>query len=305
MIILGFVLMIINVCICVYIFHFKQDVLGGFKKDRILAVVLEVILVLICIFFWWISTKSFYSPLIGALLLGSSALVTYLLYFSVHLSESVKIRTKEVSEALVGILDAGDSNLDGHSLHVCYLTMLLYDYLPIHYKAQINEENLWFAAMFHDLGKLGIPGKILNKPGKLSGDEWLSMKRHPEIGVEILKPIQSFDVVSDWILYHHERMDGNGYHHLKGEEIPLAARIIAVADTYSAVFMARSYKARRTHEEAITIVKMAAGSQLDAELVDIFCKIPSERIEACSREVRDRMKSYLREDFRENKVLNI
>ncbi len=305
MIILGFILMLINVCICIYMFHIKQDVLGSNKSDRILAVILESVLVFICIFFWWISTKSFYSPLIGALLLGTSALVTFLLYFSVHLSSSVKVRTKEISEALVGILDAGDSNLDGHSLHVCYLTMMLYDNLPIHYRAQINEENLRFAALFHDLGKLGIPGKILNKPGKLEGEEWISMKRHPEIGVEILKPIQSFDAVSDWILYHHERMDGNGYHHLKGDEIPLAARIIAVADTYSAVFMARSYKAKRTHEESIVIVKMAAGAQLDPELVEIFCSIPSERFEHCAEIVRKRMKSYLQENFRENKALNI
>ena len=305
MIVLGFVLMIINVCICFYVFHLKRDVISDRRSDRVLLVVLEAILILICVFYWWISTKSFFSHLIGILLLGSSALVTFLLYFSFHLSESVKIRTKEISEALVGILDAGDSNLDGHSLHVCYLTMLLYEYLPLHYRAQINEENLRYAALFHDLGKLGIPGKILNKPGKLEGEEWNSMRRHPEIGVEILKPIRSFDAVSDWILYHHERMDGNGYYKLKGEEIPMAARMIAVADTYSAVVMARSYKARRTHEDSIAVLRMAAGTQLDQELVDIFCSIPAERIEKCSAGVRERMRGYLRADFRENKSLNI
>lgn len=305
MIVLGFILMLVNVCVCIYLFHIKKDVLIDHKGDKILTIVLELILVLICAFFWWISTKSFFSPLIGVLLLGTSALVTFMIYWAAYLTNSVKTRTLEISEALVGILDAGDSNLDGHSLHVCNLTMLLYDYLPLRYKTQINEENLRYASLFHDLGKLGIPGKILNKPGKLEGEEWISMKRHPEIGVMILKPIRSFDAVSDWILYHHERIDGGGYHHLKGEEIPLAARMIAVADTYSAVFMARSYKARRTHEDATSVLKLAAGTQLDQELVDIFCAIPSERIEACAADVRERMRSYLTADFRENKALNI
>lgn len=216
-----------------------------------------------------------------------------------------KRRTFEISEVLVGILDAGDSNLDGHSLHVCNLAMLLYDYLPFRLRIHINAEKLRYAALFHDLGKLGIPGKILNKPGKLNGNEWDSMRRHPEISVMILAPVKSFDAVSDWILYHHERIDGNGYHKLKGDQIPLASRLIAVADTYSAVFMARSYKARQTHEDAISVLKLAAGTQLDPELVDIFCSIPSEKIERCSTVVRERMKSYLDADFRENKALNI
>lgn len=305
MIVLGFILMIINVCICIFLFHIKKDVLTDSKRDKYLTIVLEVILVLICIFFWWISTKPFFNPLIGILLSGSSALVTFMIYWNASIVASVKDRTLDVSKALVGILDAGDSNLDGHSLHVCNLTMLIYDYLPLKYKAQINEENLRYASLFHDLGKLGIPGKILNKPGKLEGEEWKSMKRHPEIGVMILSPIKSFDAVSDWILYHHERIDGNGYHQLKGEEIPLAARIIAVADTYSAVFMARSYKASRTYEDCIMVLKLAAGTQLDTEIVDIFCDIPMERVEACAEDVRKQMRSYLKADFRENKVLNI
>ena len=103
-------------------------------------------------------------------------------------------------------------------------------------------------------------------------------------GVKILKPLHTFDDISDWIEYHHERMDGNGYYGLKGDEIPLPARIIAIADTYSAVTMRRSYKAPRSHEDAVEIIKSVAGTQLDSDLVDIFLTIPKAELEKCMPE---------------------
>lgn len=107
------------------------------------------------------------------------------------------------------------------------------------------------------------------------------MRSHPKVGVKILKSLETFDRISDWILYHHERVDGNGYYKVPKENIPLAARIIAIADTYSAITMRRSYKAPRTHEEAIQIIKDVAGTQLDRNLVDIFVKIPEEELANC------------------------
>ena len=133
----------------------------------------------------------------------------------------------------------------------------------------------------HDIGKLGVPEAILNKPAKLTDEEWEIMKTHPKKGVKLLKPLETFRSVEDWILYHHERADGNGYYKMKPEEVPIAAKIIAIADTYSAITMRRSYKEPRTHEEAIVIIKEVAGTQLDKELVDIFVTIPKEELEKC------------------------
>ena len=107
------------------------------------------------------------------------------------------------------------------------------------------------------------------------------MRNHPRTGVKILKPLRTFANISPWIEYHHERPDGKGYYGLKGEEIPLASKIIAIADTYSAITMRRSYKAPRTHEEAIEIIREVAGTQLDKDLVDIFVKIPKEELVRC------------------------
>ena len=181
----------------------------------------------------------------------------------------------------MGVIDARDPNLNGHSHNVQKVTMLLYGYLPPNMKKDINPVSLEYAALMHDLGKLGVPESILNKPAGLSEEEWDVMKAHPRMGVEILKPLSTFEAIEPWIEFHHERIDGKGYYGLEGEEIPLPARIIAVADTYSAITMKRSYKPARSHEEAIAILDEVAGTQLDADLVAIFRNIPKEELDKC------------------------
>ena len=133
----------------------------------------------------------------------------------------------------------------------------------------------------HDVGKLGVPERILNKPAKLDEDEWEVMKTHPRVGVKILKTLPSLGEILPWIEYHHERIDGKGYYGIKAKDIPYPAKVIAVADTYSAITMRRSYKDPRTHEDAIDIMKQVAGTQLDEDLVDLMCKIPKEELIAC------------------------
>ena len=128
--------------------------------------------------------------------------------------------------------------------------------------------------------------------------EFVSYPSHPELAVKILQPITSFDVISNWIKYHHERVDGTGYYHLKNEQIPLASRLIAVADTYSAMTMERSYRATMPHEVAIMELRRAAGTQLDPEIVNIFCQIPYKKIEMSMAEVRKAMGRYEDGDFR-------
>ena len=125
---------------------------------------------------------------------------------------------------------------------------------------------------------------ILNKPAKLTDDEWTVMRSYPKVGVKIMAPLSTFETISDWILYHHERVDGKGYYGLKADEIPTASKIIAIADTYSAITMRRAYKEPQTYETAIEIIKDVAGTQLDKDLVDIFVMIPKEELVACMPE---------------------
>ena len=196
-------------------------------------------------------------------------------------------RTMEISEALVSVLGARDPNLNGHCKHVQNLTMLLYKYLPEKLRTNVNKSELSYAALFHDVGKMGIPESILNKPGKLDDSEWEIMKKHPYISTTILSSVSSFKTIEKWVLYHHERIDGNGYYKKKLKDIPFESKMIAVADTYSAITMRRSYKDPKTHVQAIEILQDVKGKQLDSELVDIFSKIPLEELHACIPENLD------------------
>ena len=200
-----------------------------------------------------------------------------------------KLRKTELLMTLVGIIEAEDPNLDGHSLHVHNLTMEFYDFLPFNMKFKINRDEIEYASLLLDIGKLGIPREILGRKGKLKDEEWALVRNHPEIGLRILGTIRGFDNISKWILYHHERVDGGGYHGLKGDEIPLASRMIAITDTYSAITMTRSYKPSMVYEDAIAELRLSSGSQLDSELVDIFCEIPLKTIDKCMEDVRRRI----------------
>ena len=216
--------------------------------------------------------------MMALILFFGSVFVAIALSLIFNLLDTTKTRSIDIAEVLVGVIDARDPNLNGHSLYVKEVTMLFYSYLPQQLKKDINPVSLEYAALMHDVGKLGVPESILNKPAKLNEDEWKVMRNHPRIGVQILKPLNTFNDISDWIEYHHERIDGQGYYRMPGEEIPLAARIIAIADTYSAITMQRSYKAPRSHEDAIEIIKEVAGTQLDKDLVEVFLTIPKEEL---------------------------
>ncbi|MBQ8970997.1 MAG: HD domain-containing protein [Lachnospiraceae bacterium] len=217
----------------------------------------------------------------ACILFGGSIFVAIVLTLLFRLMRTVKENCLSIAETMISVVDARDPNLKGHSRYVRNVAVLLYDYLPEGKKDKINRISLEFAALMHDVGKLGIPEKILNKPAALNDEEWEIMRNHPRLGVEILRPLGSFSEILPWIEYHHENLNGNGYYRIPGEEIPFPAKLIAVADTYAAITMRRSYKPPRAHEEAIEIMKEVAGSQLDAELVEIFCKIPKVELRAC------------------------
>ncbi|MDD5729902.1 MAG: diguanylate cyclase [Candidatus Omnitrophica bacterium] len=135
-------------------------------------------------------------------------------------------------------------------------------------------ERIKQAAILHDLGKIGISEKILLKKGKLSTKEYDEIKKHPRIGVDIIRPIQFLHGLIPLILYHHERWDGRGYPNgLSGDDIPLGARIIALADVYQALTSDRPYRKAFTKEEAIKIILEGSGTQFDPEIVTVFLKI--------------------------------
>ena len=299
LLVIGFLLHLAVIGAFVFKVFIRQNVLMQPTVPRVFSVVLVLLfLVGVGALFILLYQNEDLCAIYGIPLLVIEAfiIIGFLWYFAyLHGIERTSI---ELLKAIVGVLEAGDPNLDGHSLHVQKLTMLMYAHLPLHQRIAINPYNLEYASLLLDVGKLGVPRSIIQKAGKLEKDEWEFMRRHPGIGVKILHPVAMSSPILRWIKYHHERVDGSGYYHLEKDEIPLASRIIAVADTYSAVTMERSYKASLTYEEAISELKLAAGTQLDPALVDIFCSIPLRKIEACMADVHKQMQRYDEENFR-------
>lgn len=143
--------------------------------------------------------------------------------------------------------------------------------------AEHHISELKILAMLHDIGKIGIPENILNKPSLLSNQEWEVMKKHPEIGYRIAIASGELEQVAQYILYHHERWDGQGYPAgLKEEEIPLPSRIISIVDTYDAMTSDRVYRKKLPHHVAIEELRKHSNSQFDAQLVKIFIEIIEE-----------------------------
>jgi HD-GYP domain-containing protein (c-di-GMP phosphodiesterase class II) len=130
------------------------------------------------------------------------------------------------------------------------------------------------AAMLHDLGKIGISENILLKKGKLNKREFEEIKKHPQIGADIIRPIQFLHALIPFIFYHHERWDGKGYPSgIKGEDIPIGARIIAIADVYQALISDRPYHKAFTKAKAIDMIKKSSGTQFDPRIVNNFLTV--------------------------------
>lgn len=126
-------------------------------------------------------------------------------------------------------------------------------------------------SILHDIGKIAIDDRVLNKPDKLNEGEWKEMTRHPEIGYRIAQAAPEIRHIADFILTHHERWDGTGYpQKLKGSEIPLLSRILSVIDAYDAMTQNRPYRKALSLEEAKKELQLNAGSQFDARIVEIF-----------------------------------
>ena len=142
-------------------------------------------------------------------------------------------------------------------------------------------ERIRIASLLHDLGKLAIPHEVLDKTSELTEWEWQGIAEHPRIGQMILEQATSLREAVPIVLHHHERYNGHGYPHgLKGREIPLGARVVAVADAYHAMVHDRPYQAARTHSEALAELERHAGTQFDPEVVKIFCALYRDGVPA-------------------------
>lgn len=178
----------------------------------------------------------------------------------------------EMVTSLAGAIDAKDPYTKGHSTSVSRYSEALARAINL---PESEVERIKIGAMLHDVGKIGIPESVLKKPGKLTDEEWEIMKQHPVIGAEkVLEPNEALRDLIPIVKYHHERLDGKGYpEHLKGNEIPLAARIVSVADAYHALVSDRPYRKGMPIEKACAILKEGAGTQWDADLVRQFISI--------------------------------
>ncbi len=179
---------------------------------------------------------------------------------------------------LAATIEAKDQYTRGHTERVTNYSLSIARQMNINSAAQFDEnffENLYIAGMLHDIGKIGIPEAILNKTGKLTDEEFVIMKKHTLYGVDILKPLSEWKESLEGVKYHHERYDGRGYPQgLKGEEIPIIAAIIAVADTFDAMITDRPYRKGFTRIEAVEEIKRNIGAQFHPlparALVELF-----------------------------------
>lgn len=177
----------------------------------------------------------------------------------------------ETISALSLAIEARDKTTVGHSAKVRELAVALAKAAGL---SESYISTLESASFLHDIGKLGIPESTLNKTGSLSAQEYEDFKRHPVIGAEILSVVSSFGLLSDIVKHHHERFDGSGYPDgLKGDNIPIGARILAIADTFASLISKRSYRFAKDPFEALEMIRANAGKQFDPDLVESLEKV--------------------------------
>ncbi len=179
-------------------------------------------------------------------------------------------------KSLVHAIEAKDVYTRGHSERVSEYTMRMADLLSLD---RNERDNLQWASLLHDIGKIAVSEQILNKRGKLTDKEYKHIQDHSRQGFNILRPLEQLSESLPGILHHHERFDGKGYPSgLRGEGIPYFARIIAVADTYDAMTSDRAYRPAKLPEEALEILEEVAGTQLDPHLVEVFVRTIREEL---------------------------
>ena len=196
-----------------------------------------------------------------------------------NLSSSLNSFYLQTISSLIRAVKLRDKYTSNHSEHVANLVKAIFEDLPRELKKNLSKNELVEAALLHDIGKIITPLTILNKKSELSVEEYEQIKKHVPDGIYILEPFEVFHKIIPWIKYHHERIDGQGYYKLEKNKIPLESKIIAVADTYSALTTSRIYQRKRSHREAVEVLKAVSGTQLDSRIVEILIKIENEKME--------------------------
>ncbi len=191
-----------------------------------------------------------------------------------HLTEALdELRSTydDTLAALSGALDLRDNETEGHARRVTRFAVCIARQLGCDAEAQLDIER---GALMHDIGKIGVPDAILLKPGKLTDEEWAVMRTHPVLGWQMIRNIRFLAGAAPVVLHHHERYDGKGYPaQLAGADIPLGARIFAIADTFDAMTSDRPYRKALGYEETYAEVIKCAGSQFDPDVVAAFASV--------------------------------
>lgn len=233
--------------------------------------------------------------------------LTYLLEIMVNRSEEMQILEQcnkdleSLVKALVLILEAKDCYTAKHSQNVQKYATKIARQLNL---SETEVFHISIAALLHDIGKLQIPLNIINKPQKLTDDEYELIQSHPAKACEILDGLVDLDDICQMVRHHHERIDGKGYPDgLDEKMLDLGSRILAVADTYDAMTTDRSYRKALSRETAIAELKRVTGSQLDSDIVNTFVSIPEEKIN--ENEVAQAKHSLLVRELKEDSVNDI
>ncbi len=183
-------------------------------------------------------------------------------------NEQLRQNVRELYDLLIEVLEQKDPYTRGHSERVASYSLQIARNLGFP-----DLDEIYSSALLHDIGKIAVPEAVLNKPDSLTDVEYDAVKTHPQRGFNLLLKSSQFEGILNGVLYHHERMDGSGYPcGLKGDEIPMEARIIAVADVYDALTSDRSYRPAMTIQEAIAIIQAGRGSKFDPAVVDCLLK---------------------------------
>ena len=193
---------------------------------------------------------------------------------AIDANETVKTLSVEVMEALAHTIDAKDKYTNGHSIRVAKYSRMIAEKMGLDTEAC---ENIYYMGLLHDIGKIGVSNEIINKPARLTDEEYSIIKTHPEVGYQILFEIKSRPDLVIGAHWHHERYDGKGYPDgLSGEDIPLEARIIAVADSYDAMTSNRSYRGYLPQEKVRGEIEANIGKQFDPAAADCMLAIIDE-----------------------------
>jgi putative nucleotidyltransferase with HDIG domain len=194
-----------------------------------------------------------------------------------RLEEIVRVRTQGLLEGLISALDYRDAETQWHSRRVSLYARRLAQQLGV---ADPELAAVEHGALLHDIGKIGVRDQVLLKPGPLSADEWVEMKRHPELGWALLQRVDYLRTASGIVLQHHEKWDGTGYPAgRRGEEIVLGARVFAIVDTLDAITSDRPYRKARPFSAAKEEIVKFSGTQFDPGTVEAFLAVPEEEWE--------------------------